>query len=167
MFQKLINATGTLHLYIIGALILVIALLGLSLTATKTNLALKNSQIETATVNQRMLIDDLTAVTDELQAQAKERDRLTKDYAFALALNEKAAKAKAEIDRQLADQREAIKKLRTSANEQTRSWANTAVPDDVKRLLKHAAYCAHRSHQADPICTTAAIINEPVPASRM
>lgn len=167
MFQKLINATGTLHLYIIGALILVIALLGLSLTATKTNLALKNSQIETATVNQRMLIDDLTAVTDELQAQAKERDRLAKDYAFALALNEKAAKAKAEIDRQLADQREAIKKLRTSANEQTRSWANTAVPDDVKRLLKHAAYCAHRSHQADPICTTAAIINEPVPASRM
>ncbi|AVI66526.1 hypothetical protein CKQ84_11880 [Shewanella sp. WE21] len=167
MFQKLINATGTLHLYIIGALILVIALLGLSLTATKTNLALKNSQIETATVNQRMLIDDLTAVTDELQAQAKERDRLAKDYAFALALNEKADKAKAEIDRQLADQREAIKKLRTSANEQTRSWANTVVPDDVKRLLKHAAYCAHRSHQADPICTTAAIINEPVPASRM
>lgn len=167
MWNKIINATGTLHLYIIGALILVIAVLGLSLTATKTNLALKNSQIETAAVNQRMLQDDLTVVTDELQAQAKERDRLAKDYAFALALNEKAAKAKAEIDRQLADQREAIKKLRTSANEQTRSWANTAVPDDVKRLLKHAAYCAHRSHQADPICTTAAIINEPVPASRM
>ncbi|MGI2078469.1 hypothetical protein [Shewanella putrefaciens] len=167
MFQKLINATGTLHLYIIGALILVIALLGISLTATKTNLTLKNSQLESAAINQRMLLDDLTAVTDELQAQAKEYDRLAKDYAFALALNEKAAKAKAEIDRQLADQREAIKKLRTSANEQTRSWANTAVPDDVKRLLKHAAYCAHRSHQADPICVTAAIINEPVPASRM
>lgn len=167
MFQKLINATGTLHLYIIGALILVIALLGISLTATKTNLTLKNSQLESAAINQRMLLDDLTAVTDELQAQAKEYDRLAKDYAFALALNEKAAKAKAEIDRQLADQREAIKKLRTSANEQTRSWANTAVPDDVKRLLKHAAYCAHRSHQADPICTATAIVNEPMLTRRM
>ncbi|MDT3296445.1 hypothetical protein Q4Q57_14975 [Shewanella sp. SP2S2-6] len=167
MWNKIINATGSLHLYLIAALIIVITLLGLSLTAVKADLALKNSQIETAAVNQRMLQDDLTVVTDELQAQAIERDRLAKDYAFALALNEQTAKAKAEIDRQLADQRDAIKKLRTSANEQTRSWANTAVPDDVKRLLKHAAYCAHRSHQADPICVTAAIINEPVPASRM
>lgn len=167
MWTKIINATGTLHLYFIAALIIVIALLGISLTAVKADLALKNSQIETANVNQRMLLDDLTDVTDELQAQTIERDRLAKDYAFALALNEQTAKAKAEIDRQLADQREAIKKLRTSANEQTRSWANTAVPDDVKRLLKHAAYCAHRSHQADPICVTAAIINEPVPVSRM
>lgn len=167
MWNKIINATGTLHLYLIAALIIVIALLGLSLTAVKADLALKNSQIETAAVNQRMLQDDLTVVTDELQAQAIERDRLAKDYAFTLALNEQTAKAKAALDRQLADQREAIKKLRTSANEQTRSWANTAVPDDVKRLLKHAAYCAHRSHQADPICVTAAIINEPVPASRM
>ncbi|MGL6122603.1 MAG: hypothetical protein ACRC1W_06175 [Shewanella sp.] len=145
MWNKIINATGTLHLYIIGALILVIALLGLSLTATKTNLALKNSQIETAAVNQLMLQDDLTAVTDELQAQAIERDRLAKDYALALALNENAAKAKAEIDRQLADQREQIKNLRTSANAQTRSWANTAVPDDVKCLLDERA-CAHSGH---------------------
>lgn len=167
MFQKLINATGTLHLYIIGALILVIALLGLSLTATKTNLTLKNSQLESAALNQRMLLDNLTAVTDELQAQAKEHDRLAKDYAFALALNEKAAKAKAEIDRQLADQREAIKKLRTSSNEQTRSWANTAVPDDVQRLLKHAAYCAHRNNKADPVCTASAIVNQPVLTRRM
>ena len=167
MWNKIINATGSLHLYFIAALIIVITLLGLSLTAVKADLALKNSQLETAAVNQRMLQDDLTVVTDELQAQAIERDRLAKDYACALALSEQPAKAKAEIDRQLADQRAAIKKLRTSANEQTRSWANTAVPDDVKRLLKHAAYCAHRSHQADPICVTAAIINEPVPASRM
>ena len=167
MFQKLINATGTLHLYIIGALILAIVLLGISLTATKTDLALKNAQLELAAANQRTLQDNLTTVTDELQAQAKERDRPAKDYAFALALNQQAAKAKAEIDKQLADQRDAIKKLRTSANEQTRSWANTAVPDDVQRLLKHAAYCAHRSHQADPVCVTAAIVNQPVLARRM
>lgn len=167
MFQKLINATGTLHLYIIGVLILVIALLGISLTATKTNLALKNSQLESAAINQRMLQDDLTTVTDELQAQAKERDRLAKDYAFALALNQQAAKAKAEIESQLADQRDAIKKLRTSSNEQTRSWANTAVPDDVQRLLKHAAYCAHRSHQADPICAATERVDQPVLTRRM
>lgn len=167
MFQKLINATGTLHLYIIGALILVIALLGISLTATKTNLALKNSQLESAAINQRMLQDDLTTVTDELQAQAKERDRLAKDYAFALALNQQAAKAKAEIESQLADQRDAIKKLRTSSNEQTRSWANAAVPDDVQRLLKHAAYCAHRSHQADPICAATERVDQPVLTRRM
>lgn len=156
-----------MHLYIIGALILVIALLGISLTATKTNLALKNSQLESAAINQRMLQDDLTTVTDELQAQAKERDRLAKDYAFALALNQQAAKAKAEIESQLADQRDAIKKLRTSSNEQTRSWANTAVPDDVQRLLKHAAYCAHRSHQADPICAATERVDQPVLTRRM
>lgn len=107
MWNKIINATGSLHLHLIAALIIVITLLGLSLTAVKADLALKNSQIETAAVNQRMLQDDLTVVTDELQAQVIERDRLAKDYAFALALNEQTAKAKAEIDRQLADQREA------------------------------------------------------------
>ena len=37
----------------------------------------------------------------------------------------------------------------------------------LQRLLKHAAYCAHRSHQADPVCVTAAIVNQPVPARRM
>ena len=93
MWNKIINATGSLHLYLIAALIIVITLLGLSLTAVKADLALKNSQLETAAVNQRMLQDDLTVVTDELQAQAIERERLAKDYAFALALNEQTAKA--------------------------------------------------------------------------
>ena len=55
MWNKIINATGSLHLYLIAALIIVITLLGLSLTAVKADLALKNSQIETAAVNQRML----------------------------------------------------------------------------------------------------------------
>ena len=167
MWNKLINATGTLHLYFIVALITVIVLLGLSLSAVKSDLALKSSQLETADVNQRTLQADLTVVTDELQAQAIERDRLARDYAFTLALNEQTAKAKDAIERQLVDQRQVIKNLRTSANEQTRSWANTAVPDDVQRLLKHATYCAHRSHQQDPICVTAPITHQPVSARRM
>ena len=167
MWNKLINATGTLHLYLIAALIIVITLLGLSLTAVESDLALSHSQLETAAANQRMLQVDLNSVTDELQAQAIERDKLARDYAFTLALNSETAKAKAAIESQLNDQRDVIKNLRTSANEQTRSWANTAVPDDVKQLLKHAAYCAHRSHKADPACTAAPRVNQSVPARRM
>lgn len=145
MFQKLINATGTLQLYIIGALIIVIALLGLSLTALKADVALKNTRLETAAVSQRLLQDDLTAVTDSLKAQADEHDRLAAEYALALELIAKANAAKADLAQKLDDQREQINNLRTSANAQTRSWANTAIPDDVKCLLDERA-CAHSGH---------------------
>lgn len=167
MFQKLISATGTLHLYIIGALILVIALLGLSLTALKAELAINKSHLESAAIELQSLQTSLNTVTDELQAQAIERDRLARDFALALELNDQSAKTKAKIERELVRQRLLIEALRESDNEQTRNWANTPVPDDVQRLLKQAAYCAHRSHQADPVCAAAEIVNQPVLTRRM
>ncbi|WP_258405996.1 hypothetical protein [Shewanella acanthi] len=167
MWNKIINATGTLHIYIIAALILVIALMGISLTATKTALELKDSQLETATVTQRGLQADLTSVTNELLAQVEERERLKRDLELERSLNTQAAITKANIELELADQRALIQQLRTSGNENTRSWANTAVPDDVSQLLEHATYCAQRGHRQEGICITSRLPDKPVPPSRM
>ncbi|MCS4558531.1 hypothetical protein L9G74_19015 [Shewanella sp. C32] len=46
----------------------------------------------------------------------------------------------------------AIEQLRTSQHEQTQQWAISAVPDDVKRMLQHAAYCAVRANRNLSAC---------------
>ncbi|RLV60996.1 hypothetical protein D5018_03905 [Parashewanella curva] len=165
MFQRLFSATGTFHVYVIAALIIVLVGLGLSLTVTKSALEAKTAEVQTLTVEKHVLQSDLDKLTHDYELIEHEKQQLIAEGKRISKLNLQNQAEKHRIQSTLNQQNRLIAKLRTSQNETVRAWSVADVPDDALRLLKQAANCANGNQKRNSNCIGSRRDDQPVPNS--
>jgi chromosome segregation ATPase len=115
---------------------------------------LASKQLESDGLAAELVISEQTL--QSLLFDKSEYERLLKNYELQIS--------RLRNDSQLLTDK--IAKLRVSENEQTRTWSNTAVPDDARRLLQQALHTQNRDSQqvATSIAATKPVVG--LPSSR-
>lgn len=155
MLRKLLSTGGRFQLYIIAFLIIAIVLLGVSLSLVRSEVAIKESEIETLSLAKAVLQTDLDVMADNVMKAEVEKERLRQEAQRISVLNIANYQAKNEIETAFYQQSKQLDRLRNSNNDQVNDWANTPLPIDAARLLKQAANCARRDYHSDRICVAA------------
>lgn len=158
MLQLLKDNTSML---LIGVLLLVMAVMGISLASTKASLATTQAQLTTAQANQLVLQSDLNTATIAIKDAEKEKERLRLDAALLTSALTVREQGRDEVDTTLIDTKaKATAIIEGPHDEATTTWAHTAVPDELNRLLYNAANCANSNSNQDSVCIAAAGADE-------
>lgn len=146
---------------LLGVAVVALLLTGISLALTKTSLATTQAQLTTAQANQLVLQSDLDTATIALKDAEKEKERLRLDAALLTSALTVREQGRDEVDATLIDTKaKATAIIEDPHDEATTTWAHTAVPDELNRLLYDAANCANGNSHQDSVCIAAAGTDE-------
>lgn len=164
MFQLKDNVS----LAIIGLLLLGIMMVAVKLQVTMTALKTTQAKLMTAELSVSVLQTDLSGVTGQLDASEQENTRLRLDVERTASLLSNREQSRQQVDQEAAAITAQTKQIIGAANdENVIHWANTDVPDELNRLLKFNADCAHRDRQANAVCIAATGIDELLPNTEL
>lgn len=141
------NMLTNIKLAAVVAVALAFTFLLVSNASLKAKIAHKDNDLLQSEVS----INALSSSNDNQAATIK---RMERDYNIVTELNSQHLKQVAELETAAAHKQERANKLRTSDDEQTRTWANTELPTDALQLLKQTD-CQSSDRNQDGVCVTA------------
>ncbi|PKG74802.1 hypothetical protein CXF86_10960 [Shewanella sp. GutCb] len=153
MFQTI---KDNISMVIIATLLFCLVVAGISLASTRSALTTTKTKLSNAQASLALLQSDLDGVTADLIIAEQEKAKLLIDAAFTVSIISQREHERGQVDRAAAVTLEDTNLILGAANDEAiNNWANSAVPSELNRLLKHTAYCANSDHQQDKVCITA------------
>ncbi|GLP95298.1 hypothetical protein GCM10007895_06040 [Paraferrimonas sedimenticola] len=134
----MLRLLGNGQTLLIGAVLIVAVVMGLFMGSLYLKAERYKAERDHAVLAQQVLQSDLDALTQTVRNQEAEKQRLKAEYQRLVLLNQRNEQAKAAIGAAYQQQLTALDALRAE-NEQVKRWADSPVPNDIKRLLQHGA----------------------------